>query len=135
MKQLKVIFMCLSLLVVTASCSDDELTADVSINEVQSDLGGDVTGDGGSVTRSYTWNNPLARAEYNMDITAARGGSFRLVMTDSDGNVVSDQTLEKGIGDDSRSGVSTSGTSGDWTITVTLTDFAGDGSFSINPGD
>jgi hypothetical protein len=69
-----------------------------------------------------------------MDITAAKGGSFRLVMADADGNVVSDQTLTRGVGDDSKSGVSSQGTPGDWTITITLTEFAGDGSFSINPG-
>ncbi|MCA6074486.1 hypothetical protein [Fulvivirga sedimenti] len=134
MKRLRLIFMCLSLLAFVSSCNDDEPTANVSINEVQSDLGGDVTGDGGSIIRSYSWNNPQARAEYNMDITAAKGGSFRLVMEDADGNVVSDYTLTRGVGDDSKYGVSTEGTPGDWTITITLTDFVGDGSFSINPG-
>ena len=121
---------------VMMACNDDseDLKANISINEVQSDLGGDVTGNGGTVTKSYTWNNPLARAEFNMDITAAKGGSFRLVMEDADGNMILDETLIRGVGDDSKSGVTSQGTPGDWTVTVTLTDFAGDGSFSINSG-
>ena len=115
------------------SCKKD--FASVSINEVGSDLGGDVTGDGGSTTESYVWNNNLARAEYNMDITAASGGSFNLMIEDSQGTTVLNQTLVAGQGEDSKSGVTQSGASGDWTIIVTLTDFIGDGSFSISPGN
>ena len=118
-----------------SSCNKDEPFATVSINEVGSDVGGDVTGDGGSVVSSYNWNNPLSTVDWNMDITAASGGNFNLKMVDSDGATVLDQTLTVGQGDDSKSGVSSVGTSGQWTITVTLTNFNGDGSFSISPGD
>ena len=107
MKKMKFKTLLVAALVVTGfsftSCEKvDEPTASVSINETGSDLGGDVTGDGGSTTKSYTWNNHLSTA---------------------------------GVGDDSKSGVTSSGVSGDWTITVTLTNFNGDGSFSLNPGD
>lgn len=113
----------------------DEPTASVSINETGSDLGGDVTGDGGSTTKSYTWNNHLSRANYSMDITASSSGSFNLMIEDAEGTTVLNETLTAGVGDDSKSGVTSSGVSGDWTITVTLTNFNGDGSFSLNPGD
>ena len=117
------------------ACGEEELTAMVSINETGSDIGGDVTGDGGSTTKSYQWNNSLATIDYNMDVTAAEGGSFNLSVTDAEGASVLNQTLTVGQGDDSKSGVSSSGASGEWTITVTLTNFSGDGSFSISPGD
>ena len=117
------------------ACKDDEPTANVRIESVGSDLGGDVTGDGGSTTQSFQWNNSLSTAEYNMDITAGRGGSFQLQLIDADGNTVLDRTLVKGQGDDSRSGVSTAGTAGSWTVIVTLTNFSGDGSFSLSPGN
>ncbi|REE05628.1 hypothetical protein [Marinoscillum furvescens] len=118
------------------SCEDEpELTASVSINETGSDLGGDVTGNGGSATESYTWTNNLTTVDYNMDITAAQEGSFQLQITDADGKVVLNQTLTSGVGDDSKSGVSQSGTAGEWTVEVILKDFKGDGSFSISPGD
>ncbi|MEQ9219521.1 MAG: hypothetical protein RLO17_15825 [Cyclobacteriaceae bacterium] len=118
-----------------SSCGEEDPTASVSINETGSDLGGDVTGDGGSTVRSYKWNNSLRTIDYNMDITAAKGGSFTLSVADADGTSVLNQTLVVGQGDDSKSGVSATGTSGEWTITVTLTDFNGDGSFSISPGN
>ncbi|MDN5202770.1 hypothetical protein QQ008_15380 [Fulvivirgaceae bacterium BMA10] len=119
-----------------AACSDEEeATASVSINSVGSDFGGDVVGNGGSTTQSFTWNNPLATADYNMDITAVAGGNFQLTITDSDGATVLNQSLTKGQGDDSRSGVTEIGSSGNWTITITLTNFAGDGSFSLSPGN
>ena len=117
------------------NCSEDEPFSTISINETGSDVGGDVTGDGGSAQRSYKWNNPLQKVDWNMDITASKGGSFNLRIDDAEGNNVLNQTLAVGQGGDSKSGVSASGTSGEWTITVDLTDFNGDGSFSISPGD
>lgn len=138
MTQLKLKFLPIIVLLVvisiTAGCEEEPM-ATISINETGSDVGGDVTGDGGSTSRSYKWNNSLNTVNYNMDITAANGGSFNLSITDADGTNVVNQTLTAGQGDDSKSGVSTAGSSGEWTINVTLTDFGGDGSFSISPGD
>lgn len=120
--------------VLLTSCKE-ELFATVTFTETGSDLGGDVTGDGGSRTQSFKWNNSLQTVDWNMDITASSGGSFNLSIADADGNNVLNQTLVVGQGDDSKSGVSNSGTAGEWTVTVTLTDFNGDGSFSISPGN
>ena len=118
-------------------CEDDNdsPSTSVSINETGSDLGGDVTGDGGSTTKNYTWNNPLTSADWNMDITAAHGGSLNLLIEAADGQIVLDETLTVEQGEDSKSGVTSTGISGEWAITVTLTDFDGDGSFSLSPGD
>ena len=139
MKAMKFRTLVLAAIVMTTvsftSCEKDEPSASVSLNETGSDLGGDVTGDGGSVTQSRLWNNPLATADWNMDITSAAGGSFNLMIEDSDGVTVLNQTLTAGQGDDSKSGVTSSGATGEWTITVTLTSFNGDGSFSISPGN
>lgn len=115
------------------NCSKDESFANVIINEGNTDLGGDVIGNGGSTQKSFKWNNPLRRVDWNMDMTARKGGSFNLRIDDSNGNNVLNQTLVAGVGDDSKSGVSRLGTPGEWTITVTLTNFNGDGSFSISP--
>ena len=117
------------------SCSEDDPTATVTINSTGSDFGGDVTGDGGSTTQNYTWSNSQATVEYNMDITAAVGGTFNLTIQDADGTNVLNETLQKGVGDDSKSGVSSAGTAGDWTVIITLTSFSGDGSFSLSPGN
>ncbi len=112
MKKLQLSALILILLTSTilpCNCNKDEPFASVSINEVGSDLGGDVTGDGGSIADSYNWNNPLSTVDWNMDITAASGGNFNLSIVDSDGTTVLDQTLTVGQGDDSRSGVSSAG--------------------------
>lgn len=124
--------------ILLSSCNNDDepsLTASVSVNETGSDIGGDVTGNGGSTTQVITWNNSLRTVDWNMDITSSTAGSFNLSINDAEGNNVLNETLVRGQGDDSRSGVSSAGTAGDWTITITLTDFNGDGSFSISPGN
>ena len=95
---------------------------------------GDVTGGGGDATSTFDWNNTLATAELNMDITAASGGSFQITVKDADGTIVINETLTVGVGDDSRTVCSASGTPGTWTITVTVTDFSGDGSYSLSQG-
>ena len=137
LKLFSLIFLGIFTLLLSSCNNDDEpsLTASVSVNETGSDIGGDVTGNGGSTTQVITWNNSLRTVDWNMDITSSTAGSFNLSINDAEGNNVLNETLVRGQGDDSRSGVSSAGTAGDWTITITLTDFNGDGSFSISPGN
>ncbi len=124
-----------SALLFFTGCGEDDPVANITITAVGSDLDGDVTGNGGSRTQTFNWNNPKTTVDYNMDITAAKGGSFNLLIKDSAGATVVNQTLVKGQGDDSKSGVSSAGAAGAWTVTVTLVNFNGDGSFSISPGN
>ncbi|MCX2744107.1 hypothetical protein OO013_09535 [Mangrovivirga sp. M17] len=140
---LKLVLTTVFILVITVGCKDDyepyahvtftETTTD--IENTRTDIGGDIVGDGGSTTEVYTWNNSLSTVDFNMDITAAKGGSFNLTIQDAEGVEVLNETLVVGQGDDSRSGVSAAGTPGEWTVTITLIDFNGDGSFSISPGN
>ncbi len=98
------------------------------------DINGDFTGTGGSITRSFTWQNNLSTAEYNADITTTASGAFRMVVTSANGATVLNKTLNGSIEPDSFSGVTTEGTPGVWTVTITLTNFNGDGSFSLSEG-
>ena len=131
----------LSLLMLTItvfiSCSkDDAVTA--SVNNKSNSLGnfdGDVTGNGGSVSETFTWNNALTTADYNMDITATSDGSFRLLIKDANGATVLDKTLQGNVEPDTFSGVTSAGAAGDWKITLTLTNFDGDGSYSVSSGN
>ncbi|WP_162055824.1 hypothetical protein [Pontibacter pamirensis] len=121
-----------------SSCEKEEgPTASATFTTITSgDIDGDVTGNGGSFTKTYTWQNSMPTADYNMDITASRGGSFQLVIKDAEGKNVLDKKLTAGDGEDSKSGVtSSSGLPGAWTVTIVLTDFNGDGSFSLSKGD
>ncbi|MEN8248124.1 MAG: hypothetical protein ABFS32_04275 [Bacteroidota bacterium] len=105
-----------------------------TINFTSATNDGDVVGGGGDATSTFDWDNSLATAELNMDITAADGGSFQVIIKDADGTEVANETLTVGVGDDSRNICSASGTPGAWTITVVLTDFNGDGSYSLSQG-
>jgi hypothetical protein len=136
---------CLSL----TSCSsddDDNSSQDVvvSVNgmilfddgdDFNGDVDGDFSGNGGSESRMFMWQNSLNTAEYNADITATAEGLFRMVVNDADENIVLDKMLNGASEPDSFSGVTSSGTPGIWTVTITLTSFDGDGSFSLSQGD
>ncbi|HAF77659.1 MAG TPA: hypothetical protein DCG42_10095 [Maribacter sp.] len=135
------------------SCSkDDDPTASVTVNGTaltatpsdftvgdQSDFNGDIdasfTGNGGSATRMFSWNNGLTTADYNADITATTNGTFNMIVTDADANIVLNRSLNGAVEPDSFSGVTEAGTSGIWTVTITVGDFNGDGSFSLSEGN
>jgi len=137
MKNLLKLSLFMLIITVFISCSkDDAVTA--SINNKSSSTGnfnGDVTGNGGSASETFTWNNARTTADYNMDITATSDGSFRLLIKDANGDIVLDETLRGSVEPDTFSGVTSAGTAGDWAITLTLTNFGGDGSYSVSAGN
>jgi hypothetical protein len=108
----------------------------ITVNEGPSgDIGGDFTGDGGNGSRTINWTNNLATADYNADITATASGTFQIVVADANGTVVLDRSLNGGIEPDSIDGVTDAGEPGNWTVTITLTSFNGDGSYSLSAGN
>lgn len=113
---------------------DADLKARIQINEgpENGDIGGDFTGNGGDTSGTYTWPNNLSTADYNADITAPAPSSFNMVIKDANGNTVLERSLLGGTEPDSFSGVTQSGTPGTWSVTLTLINFKGDGSFSIS---
>jgi hypothetical protein len=119
------------------SCSDDDgPTVNITVNEGPSgDIGGDFTGDGGNGSRTINWTNNLATADYNADITATASGTFQIVVADANGTVVLDRSLNGGTEPDSIDGVTNAGEPGNWTVTITLTSFNGDGSYSLSAGN
>ena len=119
------------------SCSDDDgPTANITVNEGPSgDIGGDFTGDGGNASRTINWTNSLATADYNADITATASGTFQMVVVDASGTIVLNRTLDGANEPDSIDGVTGAGEPGNWTVTITLTSFDGDGSYSLSAGD
>lgn len=120
-----------------SSCSDDDgPTANITVNEGPSgDIGGDFTGDGGNASRTINWTNNLATADYNADITATTTGTFNIVVADSEGTVVLDRTLDGGTEPDTIDGVTQAGEPGNWTVTITVMSFNGDGSYSLSAGN
>lgn len=128
------------ILTVVACSKDHDPTARISVNGTVlvgdvSDFNGDIdtsfTGNGGSLTRSFVWNNNRSTA----DITATAQGTFRMVVEDSAREVVLERSLNGAFDLDSFSGVTSAGVTGIWTVTITVTDFNGNGSFSLSEGN
>ena len=119
------------------SCSDDDgPTANITVNEgPNGDIGGDFTGNGGDASQTINWTNNLATADYNADITSTASGSFKIIVADSEGTVVLDRTLNGGTEPDTIGGITQAGQPGNWTVTITITSFNGDGSYSLSAGD
>ncbi|MDX1651449.1 MAG: hypothetical protein R3277_03080 [Brumimicrobium sp.] len=113
---------------------ENTYTGNVAITSVGADPAGDFTGDGDSGEYSFVWENPKSTAQVNFDVTTSGGGSVTMVINDAKGNEVLNKT-RPGDGDDTFSGVTQEGKSGNWLVTLKLNQFNGDGSFSINPGN
>ena len=116
--------------VTLTSCQKDEpLTATINVLS-STNKSGDIKGNGGSATKTFTFNNPNTTVGWDMSI-GAKSGSFKLILKDASGLTVLDRTLTAGSGPQSADGTTTAGTSGIWTATVTLTNFNGTGDYSF----
>ncbi|SDS35718.1 hypothetical protein [Gramella sp. MAR_2010_147] len=131
---------------VSCSSEDDSSTQSVELtvngtvlfddgDDFIGDVDGDFTGNGGSAEKTFLWQNSLNTADYNADITSSSNGVFEMEVKDAEGNVVLNKTLQGDVEPDSFSGVTQNGTSGLWSVTITLSNFNGDGSFSLSEGD
>lgn len=109
---------------------DDDSCTFPTINMNATGMSGDVNGGGGSASNSVTFTQNNATLGWDMSQDAS-SGSFNLTVRDASGTVVINNTLTVGSGDQDASGTSSSGTTGTWTATVTLTDFTGSGDYSF----
>jgi len=145
-KNFKLVAILIITTIISVSCSDDDpiTVAKVMVNgkalvsngdDFTGDIDGDFNGDGGGTSKTFTWSNALSTADYNADITTAVEGTFNMVVKDADAAVVLDKTLSGAVEPDSFSGVTSNGSSGIWSVTITLTSFNGDGSFSLSEGN
>ena len=146
MKKMMNNFLALAIIATTtvlfASCSDeyedrevitDTYSGNVDVTSGGVDPAGDFIGDGDSGIFSFAWVNPEGTASANFDITSETG-SLQMTVKDDAGTVVIDHTLTAG-GADTYSGVSAPGEAGIWIVELKLTDFSGDGSYSLHPGN
>ena len=101
-----------------------------AINTSSTGKSGDISGSGGTASKTFNFSNSNPTAGWDMSINSS-SGSFQLVLKDASGAVVVDKTLTGGSGPQSASGTSTSGTSGTWTCIITLTKFSGTGDYSF----
>jgi hypothetical protein len=113
---------------------DNTFTGNVAVTSTGTNPAGDFTGNGDSGTYQFAWDNSKTKAQVNFDITSS-SGSVTMMLQDKKDAEVLNQTLTAGGSEDTFSGVSGAGKEGIWTVTITLTDFNGDGSYSLSPMD
>lgn len=112
---------------------ENTYTGRIDVTSRGADPGADFYGNGDSGTYSFAWKNSLATADVNFDITTPTG-SVQMIINDCQGVEVLNKTRSAG-GNDTFSGVTDRGSAGTWQVTLILTDFNGDGSYSLSPGD
>jgi hypothetical protein len=113
---------------------ENTYTGNILPTSVGSDPGGDFTGDGDSGTYSFIWENQQNKATVAFDVSTEPGGSAQIILKDAHGNEVFNKTRPEGA-NDTFSGVSKEGKKGKWLVTIKLTNFDGDGSYDISPGE
>ena len=99
------------------------------------DIDGKFSGNDGNGERTFLWKNSLNIAAFNVDITSLSSGLLEMEVQDADGKVVLNKTFQGGAEVESFSGVTSSGTSGVWSVTIILSSFDGHGNFSLSEGD
>lgn len=139
MKNFKLTLLILTLFSINlslTSCSDDDPVANITLTQINGvhTGDGDFVGDGGSASKTFDWTNSRPTAEYNADITASAIGIFQIIVKDANGTEVLNKSLSSTSPDDSISGVTSVGVEGTWTVTISVTNFNGDGSFSLSQG-
>lgn len=112
---------------------EDTYSGNMTIGSTGADPGGDFTGSGDSGTYSFVWKNSEKTADVNFDITTS-GGSVQMILNDAKGKEVFNNTRTSSS-EDTFSGTTDEGAKGKWLVTIKLTNFNGDGSFSISPGN
>lgn len=100
------------------------------INAAAGNRAGDISGAGGSASKSITFNQTSTTLGWDMSQNAT-SGSFNLTVRDANGSVVINNTLTAGSGPQDASGTSSTGTAGTWRATITLTNFTGSGDYSF----
>lgn len=113
------------------SCSKKaEPTASVNVLATSNNMSGDVSGNGGSTSRVWKFNNSSTIAGWDMSMNGS-SGTFQLVLKDAAGAIKLDKTITAGVGVQSADGTTPAGTAGEWTATITLTNFSGSGDYSF----
>lgn len=122
----------MALMLIITSCSKKSgPSATINVLAQSANKSGDVKGNGGSVTKTWTFTNPGTTAGWDMSIDG-KSGSFQLVLKDASGTVMLNKTLTAIVGPrQSADGTTAAGTAGEWSATATLTNFDGTGDYSF----
>lgn len=113
---------------------DNTFSGAVLVTSTGNDPAADFTGEGDNGEYSFAWDNSSTTASVNFDITNP-SGTAQMIVYDKRGNEVLNQTLVGGSSEDTFAGITSEGKKGMWKVSLILTNFDGDGSFSIHSGN
>ncbi len=108
-------------------------TDTVDVTSTGADPAADFEGSGDSGTYSFAWENDGKTASVNFDVTTSGNGTAQMIVRDSKGDEVLNETRPS-VGNDTFAGTTSEGKKGTWLITLVLTNFNGDGSYSVHSG-
>lgn len=95
------------------------------------DFDADICGTGGTKTQTSTWVVSGTPVDYSFNLHAGTMGSMTVIITDAAGATILNETVSSG-GVNSRSGAILTAATGDWTISITASNFNGHGSLSMS---
>lgn len=128
MNKIKVLFLSMALLslpLTFQSCTKIKFKKSTGV--------GEFSAQGKSKTKTFDWENSQSKASFTMDITGAESGSMTMEVFDGTGTKLIDEIVTVG-GVDSYSACSAFGNPGTWSVTITITDFNGKGSYTLTEG-
>ena len=136
----------LTLLLITTAilvaCDDDyydreiiknTFTGLIEVTSVGLDPAGDFIGLRDSGEFSFAWHNPQNIASVDFDVTTIPNSSVQLIVKDNKGKTIFDKQIPFLL-EDSFSGLTQTGESGTWIVTLIFTNLTGEGSYSLHPG-
>ncbi|WP_224489861.1 hypothetical protein [Robertkochia flava] len=125
------------------SCSliepqEDDLHARITLDpDISKGVSGEVSGDGGNEVRILRWTNPETTATLNLELVPGTDGNIIVRVHDAERMEVLKRywSLEDADGAFVISGVSAGGASGLWSVSISLSNFEGDGSYAVINGN
>jgi len=113
-----------------AGCAGSE--AIFGISQATGNFNATITGRGDSGDRSTVWVNSGTAANVSFSLAVGSSGQVTLTLRDADGAQVYRETVTTD-GERSRSGLTSTGTSGDWEVRIEVLDLDGTANVSVAP--
>jgi len=117
-----------------AEIIENSYTGTISIDN-DSDPDGNFTGNGNSGTFAFAWINSKEKAKVKLSLDNSSSGNVQIILNDAKGKEKFKKSLTGGDNDISFEEFSEAGKIGTWKITLTFSNFNGNGSFEIDPAN
>ena len=117
---------------------EDDFEARISLDaDISKGVSGEVYGDGGHEVRILRWTNPGTSVTLILELMPGTDGDIVVRVNDAERMEVLNRywSAEEANGSFVISGVSAEGAPGLWSVSISLSNFDGDGSYSVTNGN